>query len=390
MGWLGENWNEQTNNQLAGRLSELCVAVGGREADSGEVETLFTIANGLTKARPTEADMVSFIRGQEAIRDTLIEIQVAVKALVDRTETSGTGTITSIGSDIEGSGTLFTTELSVKDTIIVGSKISEISEIADNTHFTVTNVPEFSSDSFTFIPIESQHPKFVIGTSHAVLTHDYIIETIGITDKTGSKDFSTTFNWSDGSIWERLRQYLNFLLTVFVSNGYDAADADNSITTTQNSAQQAWDAAIALISNSDVTSTGPLIAWEVHNNNPLWRASISEASTTSYDFSGLNVSGTITKAEITVETSSNTGLSDTHSWDGENIAIDNGDNDTEKVVSVITSASLSASFNIDAFVVTPLSVPFTPPSVDIWIMSSFLPSPGLLSIWVDLILADQS
>jgi hypothetical protein len=43
-------------------------------------------------------------------------------------------------------------------------------------------------------------------------THNSLITDINITDNTGSIDFTTTFDWWDSHVWERLRQYLDELI----------------------------------------------------------------------------------------------------------------------------------------------------------------------------------
>jgi len=63
----------------------------------------------------------------------------------------GTGTITSTGASVLGNGTLFTTEFTVGDRIIVGAVVKTITVITDNTHLTVgvAYSPDVVNQAFT-------------------------------------------------------------------------------------------------------------------------------------------------------------------------------------------------------------------------------------------------
>jgi len=63
----------------------------------------------------------------------------------------GTGTISSSGTAVTGSGTSFTTELSVGDTIIAGGTNIDVASITDDTHLTTAYAfdPALSGESFT-------------------------------------------------------------------------------------------------------------------------------------------------------------------------------------------------------------------------------------------------
>jgi hypothetical protein len=147
MAWPATDFTKRSFADLAGDLSALCLAVNEREAALALTETVFTIQDGTTKARPTTADLSGFTLGDngdtDKFRDTIIEVQDAAKSLVDGTARE---------------------------------------------RFTTT------SGGSTF------------------WTHTDLIDDIDITDNTGSKNFSTTFDWWDSNVWERLRKYIDKLI----------------------------------------------------------------------------------------------------------------------------------------------------------------------------------
>ena len=319
MGWLSEDWNEQTNNQLAGRLVELVDAVNDRRAAIDETEVAFTVADGSTETRPAVADMAGFIRGQEAIRDTLIEIQVAAKVLADL------------------AGDKFFVTASGGDTAVV---------------------------------------------------HATIITAIGL------GDFTTNFNWQDGVVWERLRQYFNALIYIKFSLGFSSSSVDGSDgVISGSSAQDAWDNAIAAIhtytpGSGGANLTAPRLEWQITDSAGLF-AAIDEEVRLTYDLT--QYSGAISRAELTLLSSNTEGSNFTQTWDGRTFTLVAGDAETPRITNTITTAALSTSFVIVGIKTTPTTVPFAFPGTHAYV--SFIPAGGTEhTLWIDLAtaLADQS
>ena len=78
---------------------------------------------------------------------------------------SGSGTISSSGTAVTGSGTSFTTELSVGATIIADGKSAMVESITDDTHLTVVSAPAsaWSGDAFTYRLPAIRGRYFMIG-----------------------------------------------------------------------------------------------------------------------------------------------------------------------------------------------------------------------------------
>jgi len=197
MGWPSTDFTSRSY-ALAGDLAALCLAVNEREAALDITETVFTIQDGTTTARPTAAELSGFVLGDngdtDKFRDTIIEVQVAAKALVD---------------------------LSARQQFVTADQ------------------------------------------SNTLWTHANLISDIGITDKTSSEDFSTTFDWNDSNVWERLRQYLDALIYVIagpvLNNGTTKVRGISNV----GSLQDNWDL-VKADSVSTVTNTPaqPKITWE--------------------------------------------------------------------------------------------------------------------------------
>lgn len=80
-------------------------------------------------------------------------------------EASGTGTLTSSGTTVTGSGTAFTTQLSIGDIIVAGSQRRVVANIASNTSLTTRTAfnPTLSGASFTYVntTVATPNPNIV-------------------------------------------------------------------------------------------------------------------------------------------------------------------------------------------------------------------------------------
>lgn len=77
------------------------------------------------------------------------------------TPTTGTGTLSSAGTTVTGTGTSFTTQLAVGDSIIVAGVSRQVTAIASNTSLTISSAfsPALTNSAFTFVRPVATGPK---------------------------------------------------------------------------------------------------------------------------------------------------------------------------------------------------------------------------------------
>jgi hypothetical protein len=133
---------------IAGKVSDsLVVHNTGNEAIAG-IKTFSSIPL-LPNSDPVNAN--------DAVRKSYVDSKspkfggTGVDGALDLHDLTATGTITSTGASVLGTGTLFTTELAVGDRIIVGAVVKTVATITDNTHLTVSVAysPDVVTQSFT-------------------------------------------------------------------------------------------------------------------------------------------------------------------------------------------------------------------------------------------------
>jgi hypothetical protein len=319
-------------------------------------------------------------------RDGIIQVQNAAKALVDRTEDTGTGTLVSSGTAVTGTGTSFTTELAVGDTILTGTGLlqkQEVATITDATNLTTVSAfsPVLAGNTFAYITLDDEQPIYTAtNTDRIAITHAKLIDDIGIEDLTGSENFTTNFQWWDENVWERLRQYLDSLTLVYVGDderggGNQTGGATDSV---QSTAQLAWDNAISNEATGTVPGS-PTISWQVSQGAAgNYTANYREATEASFDISMFGFLGTVSNSEITVGTATTAG-NDSHTWAGATVTVDG--NETE--INPDASVSLTAPFTIDGSKTTPATVPFAPDVLDIDTRLSIIED-GVLQTWIDM------
>lgn len=111
--------------------------------------------------------------------------------------------------------------------------------------------------------------KFTTTSGGSTLwSHADLIIDIGITDNTGSADFSTTFDWWDSNVWERLRQYLDALIYCMIGPIKTDSDVQERTVSWAGDAETTWDDLKADTPSTE--SPAALIDWQINVSNPAF------------------------------------------------------------------------------------------------------------------------
>lgn len=305
----------------------------------------------------------------------------------------GSGTISSSGTDVTGSGTAFTTELR-GTTILADGESRIIDTVTDATNLTVTSAwtTDLSGEDYLFNPntgsgdiysgtrcLSGNSANFshaseggeIIEIDSNFYTVDEVIhDNLMIVEETGGVGTHTTESWAliegfrtnfpcgDLVTLNILKRYLDQLIYIYIDStrlipssmqkgiGVGPASTDPDI---------AWAAAIANIGS--VSEAGGQLRWENNLNNSFPSSAIiySECST-SYS---LPVGGKVTKAEVSILRSTTTGSSSAFSWGGKSFSISTGSSSPFQLdIKSTLPSELEGGFILEGLAPPPSTDPF--------------------------------
>jgi hypothetical protein len=394
MAWPATDFTSRPFDKVASDLSSLCLALNQREAALGIDETRFTIPLKVwTDGEDYEigdavtgTDSNVYLAKTDHTASSTNEPTDGASYADDWAKEDGETWVVSTSYDVEDrvigtNGTIYrcilahtsandnrpiTGVLNYQTYWTVGAGRKSRPSTAELSGLVLAN--DGDVDDLRSIIIEAQdgsksmvedhtREKFTTTSGGSTFwTHSDLIDDIDITDNTGSKDFSTDFNWWDSNVWERLRQYLDTLIYCIIGpeqNGdtYFSRSASSNV-----SAEIAWDDTKA---DTPTSQNNPdRISWRIIKTGSIWDGSIRDDADFSYDtgkYSGSVIGSgkaffTLTRDSLISAT--------TVSIDGNNKVISSGSGTTSDETSITISLAGDTTYTAEFVTSEPASNPF--------------------------------